>query len=253
MNRTGSTAAVVTAITALVGCVGAGGLQQQLRSASGELMYLHDTDGSPERRPEAIGLASVTVNPPLPPATIVTRTGGYVVPLLFINFWTGEYQGTLGASELKSDLAGFVRSSLVEELTRSSAYAYSDQDPALRLEVSISKVLVSAPVREQGSLLFLLFWVSYSKFIQGGPVDVVLEGEVVVRRGAQELLRRPIRGRARAGGAPVKDWKVPSLTVTMVEGLSLAVKVFNERIVQEVNSMSPCDPRDPHRPPGVCP
>ncbi len=96
---------------------------------------------------------------------------------------------------------------------------------------------MTTPIHERGFVLFVLLWVSYSNQVGAGPIAVALDGEVVVRRGPEELLRRPIQVQARAGGPATKGWKTEELTLSMVEGLSLAVKEFNRRVVQEVNAL----------------
>lgn len=115
----------------LGGCIGAGAFQDRLRTTSGELKYLHEADPLAQR-PETVGLGAVTLSAVLPPATTVTKTGGSLIPLLFVNIWTGDYRGTLGATELTEDLTGFVRRSLVEDLERGGLTLSRSTTPAFR-------------------------------------------------------------------------------------------------------------------------
>jgi hypothetical protein len=220
----------------LGGCIGAGAFQDRLRATSGELKYPHEA-APPERRPESIGLGAVTLSRPLPPSTTVTKTGGTFFPFLFVNIWTGDYRGTLGATELREDLTGFVRRSLAEDLERGGAHPYAEHDPSLQVDVAISKVDVTTPIHEHGNALFMFLWITYANHVSAGPIAVVLDGEVVVHRGPEELLRRPIQASVRMRGPAGKGWKTEDLTLSMVEGLSLAVKEFNRRVVQEVNAL----------------
>jgi hypothetical protein len=230
---------------ALSGCIGAGGFQDRLRATTGELKYLHEAATEPAaetaalpKQPDTVGLGAVTLTGPLPPASAVARTGGLVIPLLFVNIWTGDYRGSLGAAELREDLPGFARRSLAEDLEQAATHPYVEHDPNLQVDVTISRVAVAAPIHEQGHMLLLLFWFAYSSQVRAGPVTVDLDGEVVVRRGGDVLRCRPIQVHARVGaGPPVKDWKAEDLTLDMVNALSLAVKEFNHRVVLEVNAL----------------
>lgn len=228
---------VCWALLGLAGCIGAGGYEARLRERHGELMYLRGASGV-ERAPGTIALGAVAVDAPLPPETTVRKTGGWVVPLLFVNVWKGEYRSELGAAQVANDLGTFVRESLVEDLRRGARYALADGEGDLQLEVKVTKVAVNAPIQESGNALFLLLFFSLSSSTVAGPVDVSVEGEALIRRAGQELLRAPVTGRSRSG---VLRWgrqmQIEDYTTAMIEGLSLAVKSFNDEVVAQVNRL----------------
>lgn len=225
-------------LAALAGCIGAGGYEARMRSAHGELMYLRTTAATIERVPGTVALGAVVVEPALPAETTVKRTGGWVVPLLFVNLWKGEYRSELGQAQVASDMKAFVRDSLLEDLRRGARHAVADRDADLELDVHVTRLALDAPIRENGSAMFLILFFSLSNTTVAGPVDVQLEGEAVVRRGGVEVLRKQIVGRSRSG---ILQWgrqmKIEDYTTAMIEGVSLAVKSFNDAVVAEVNRL----------------
>jgi hypothetical protein len=227
----------VWVLASLVGCVGAGGYEARMRGTRGELMYLR-TAAATERVPGTVRVAAVAVDASLPPETTVKRTGGWVVPLLFVNVWKGEYRSELGAAQIANDLGAFVRESLVEDLRRGARYALAEGDADVQLDVRVTRVEMNAPILETGNALVLLLFFSMTSTTTAGPVDVRIEGEAVARRGGVEVLRKPITGRSRSG---VLHWgrqmKIEDYTTAMIEAVSLAVKSFNDGVVAEVNRL----------------
>jgi len=229
------------ALVLLVGCVGAGGFESRLASHSGEVMYLHEARATERQPGTTVSLATFTVEQRLPPATTVQRTGGFVVPLLFVNVWRGEYRSTLGAAQISNDYVQFMKDSFAEELKRSAKFAFTDHDGDVQVDVKVTNIEMNAPIVESGNFLFLLIAFGHSRSVHAGPVEVVVSGEAVARKGGQEVLRKPILGGSRTGGLPRKNRTIEDLmadyTAAMIEGLSLAVKRFNDAIVAEVNSL----------------
>lgn len=234
------TALMTMAVVLLAGCVGAGGFESQLVRRSGEAMYLHEARAT-ERQPATLSVGAFAVEHGLPPVTTVRKTGGYAVPLLFVTLWKGEYQSALGAAQISNDYVQFMKDSLTEELKRSAKYGFVERDGDLEVDVRVTKIQMSAPIVESGNFLFLVLAWSYSKSVQAGPVEVAIEGEAVMRKGGQEVLRKPVLGRSRTGGLLKKYGDIDQLTrdftTTMIEGFSLAVKDFNDNVVSEVNGL----------------
>lgn len=230
----------LTAAWLLGGCIGAAGIEQGLRARHGELMYLRGAQAT-ERGRGTVSVDAIAVDAALSPETTVRKTGGWAVPLLLVNLWKGEYQTKLGAAQLTNDWAAFVRESLAEDLRRDARYAVVEQGGDLRMEVRLSKVEMTAPVVEGGDFLFLLLAFSWSQWIRGGPVEVAIEGDVVVRRGGQEVLRKAVRGRSRSGALSPRttgfDRFTADLGSAMIEALSLGVKSFNGAVVAELNEL----------------
>lgn len=227
---------LASSLALLSGCIGAGGLQTRMARRSGEVMYLHDARAT-ERQQGTVSLAAFTIDAALPAKTAVRKTGGYVVPLLLVNVWKGEYQSTLGAEQITNDTARFMQESFTEELKRSAKYAFVERDGDLQVEMRVTKITTGAPIVESGNFFFLLLAWSYSTSVYAGPVDVSVEAEAVVRKGGVEVLRKPVVGRARTGALTRKGSKIEDLTTAMIEGLSLAVKGLNDAAVGEINAL----------------
>ncbi len=152
-----------------------------------------------------------------------------------------ERYGRLGGAQIMNDHVDFMKDSFAEELKRSAKFAFADRDGDVQVDVKVTKIEMNAPIVETGNFVFLLLAFSRSSAVYVGPVDVTLSGEAVVRRGGKEVLRKPVVGRSRTGVLPLAKRKVDDLmadyTTAMIEGLSLAVKSFNDAVVQEVNGL----------------
>jgi hypothetical protein len=224
----------------LSGCVGAANLEQGLRGHNAALGFLREVRATP-RTPGTLTVDGVSVDGVLPPETTVRKTGGWVVPLLFFNAWKGSYQANLGAAQLQSDCAAFITESLREDLKRGAKYELVEKDGGIHLDVHVTKITMNAPVQEGGTMLFLLLAVSWSQWIQAAPVDVAIQGEIVARRDGVEVFRKPVLGRARAGGLKraKSDFAqfAADFDAAMAEALSLAVKGFDDSLVEEVNRL----------------
>ncbi|HEX9051142.1 MAG TPA: hypothetical protein VF841_11480 [Anaeromyxobacter sp.] len=234
------TALLVAMASFLGGCLGTEGFEQRLRAQTGELMYLREMR-APERRPGTVSLGTFSVEPELPPATTVRKTGGWVVPLLLVNAWQGEYRSSLGAAQLANDYRAFMKESLEEDLRRAARYRLVDGSGDLRVDVNVTKIEMSAPIAEGGHFVFLLLAVGWGNWIRAGPVDVTIEGETIVTRAGQEPVRSTVVGRSRSRILYRKgtnaDTYVADFTTAMIESLSLAVKGFNGAVVEEVNRL----------------
>jgi hypothetical protein len=234
-----TTLLVVTAWL-LGGCMGTAGLEQRLRGRQGELMYLRQTRAV-ERVAGTVSIDAFAVEHALPAVTTVRRTGGWVVPLVLINVWKGEYECSLGAAQIANDWPLFAKESLVEDLRRGARHALVERGGDLRIDVRITKVAMKAPVVEGGHIAFVPVAGTSGKSIRAGPVDAAVEGEVVARRGGQEVLRKIVAGSARTASLRRKDNDFDAyaadFTTAMIEGLSLAVKDFNGAVVDEVNRL----------------
>lgn len=237
MNATMPRRTLLAALAALAaGCANTGGLQAQLRSGRAELMYLQDPPVA-ERQPSTVGLGKVTVEAALPAETTLEKVGGFPVPLLFVNFWKYDYRASLGTARLANDLPGFTRQSLAEALRRGARYAWAEEGADLQVEATVRTVTLRAPMQQSGNFLFLVFAWSWSSSVGAGPAEAIVEGEVVLRRGGQEVLRRPVKGQARTGVLQGAHAKVEDYTSTMAEAVSLAVKDFDAQVVAAVNGI----------------
>jgi hypothetical protein len=220
----------------LSGCVGAEGLQLELAKSRAELMYVHAPPLA-ERQPGTVALGKVAVEAALPKETTVEKTGGFVVPLVLFNLWWADYRSELGAAQLQNDLATFTRSSLAEALRRGARYAWAEQGGDLTVDVTVRKATTDAPLGESGEFVFLLVNGSAHKTFNAGPATVTLDGEVVMRRGDVELVRRPIQAKGSSigilRGSDVSI--IQDFTPAMGEALSLAVKAFADEVVRTVN------------------
>lgn len=226
------------ALSLLTGCVGAGGVQARLGAGGGEVKYEVGEHPDPvDRQPGSVSLASYTVEPRLPPETTVKRTGGYFLPLLFVNLWKGEYLCTVGAAQVLNDYVQFMRESFTEELRRNAKYELAESDGALQLEVKVQKIEMNAPVRESGNMFFLGIAWGYTSSLSAGPVDVVITGEMVAQKDGMEEQRKTVVGKARVLPRIDKSGTMASYTAAMLKGLSAAVESFNDAAVSAVNGL----------------
>jgi hypothetical protein len=227
---------IAATVLTTLGCAHSGALEQTLRTRRGELMYLHDAPPA-ERQPGTLSLAGFAVEGKLPPDTTVDSTGGWVVPLLFVNLWKHDYRSALGAGSVTNDCAQFIKESLVAELKRSSKYAWAESDGETQLDVRVTKIETAGALRNWGMFLFFVFGWSYHDHMQTAPVEVLVEAEAVARRQGKELLRKQMQGKSQTLPPAGKEAVIEDYTTAMIEGLSAAVKDLNDHLVSEINQL----------------
>ncbi|HSB19465.1 MAG TPA: hypothetical protein VLD85_05600 [Anaeromyxobacteraceae bacterium] len=187
------------------------------------------------RQPPTVGLGEVVVEPRLPPETLVEKTSGWTVPLLFVNLWKAEYRCQLGAAQLNTDLATFSRQSLAEHLRSGSRHVWADQGAELQVDVAVRKVTMEARLREAGHLLIPVFFFMYENAIRAGPAQVTIEAEVVVRRNGQEVGRRALTARGMALPPKERPWRTENYTMVMAASLTAAMDELGDQVVTVVD------------------
>lgn len=218
------------------GCAGTTSIQSILEEKKGPLIYLHDTTPLPDKKAGTLSLGKIAVADVLPPSTVVENKTSSVVPLLFYNTWSQEDRARLGYAQIENDYKQFFRDSLIEEIKRSSSYAYKADSGDLVLEVAVDKIEMSAPIYQRGNFFFAIIVFGGGNQTIVGPVDVVINADIKATKSGSLVVNKKVTGRFRTtaytarGNAIIQDY-----TVAMIEALSMAVKNLNEMIVQEIN------------------
>jgi uncharacterized lipoprotein YmbA len=226
----------------LAGCMGSGGLKGLLEDRNSELMYLHDSQKSSEKTVQTLKVESFVVDDVLSSDTAVKRTSAYFVPLLFVNFWKEDFQCTLGSAQIKNDYKEFMRESFIVELKRSSKFEYAAESAEMTLVIRVKKIDMSAPVNTKGNLLIPIYAFFYNRHAMAGPVDVTVYADVILKKGSVELFIRELQGKYRADilkreqNVSMANY-LKDFTPAMIDGLSLAIKDLNEKIVKEINQI----------------
>ncbi|MCG3110695.1 MAG: hypothetical protein MCM46_02615 [Candidatus Manganitrophus sp. SB1] len=226
---------ILVAIFFLTGCAGATGLQRTLEVSSGELLFLHDSEKVPDKQTETVKIASFVVDDILQPNTTVEKKSGYIVPLLFLNFWKFEYQSSLGYAQIKNDYKKFIQESFVQELERSGKFRQIEDQADLELDIEVKNVTMSAPIVKTGNFLFVVVAWGFGYNTLAGPVDVVTTANVALKKDGIELFSKEFHGNSRTNILSGTNIKIEDYTLAMIEGLSLAIKDLHENIVEEIN------------------
>ena len=234
---------LVMAAMVLTGCAGTRGLQLTLEGRTGELLYLHDSETVDDKQKGTVKIVSFVVDDVLPPDTTVRKKSGFLVPLLFVNFWKYEYECRLGSSQIENDYKEFARQSFIEELERSGTYRQAEDYGDLEVEVGLRSLTMSAPMVKVGDIFFVLYAYGYNESTLAGPVESVVTADVVIRRDGHELVNRRFQGSSRTNTLKGNFMSVADYTATMIEGFSLALKDLNEHLVQEINRIPVASPR----------
>lgn len=226
---------ILVAFFFLTGCAGATGLQRTLEESSGELLFLHDSEKVPDKQTETVKIASFVVDDILQPNTTVEKKSGYIVPLLFLNFWKFEYQSSLGYAQIKNDYKKFIQESFVQELERSGKFRQIEDQADLELDIEVKNVTMSAPIVKTGNFLFVVVAWGFGYNTLAGPVDVVATANVALKKDGIELFNKEFHGNSRTNILSGTNIKMEDYTLAMIEGLSLAIKDLHENIVEEIN------------------
>lgn len=228
---------IVIGLFFLTGCGGAAGLQRTLEDRKGELLFLHDSQKVPDKHSETVKISSFVVDDVLQANTTVEQKSGYIIPLLFFNFWKYEYQSSLGYMQVKNDYKNFIRESFVEELERSGKFRHVEDQADLEMDVEVKNITMSAPIVKTGNFLFVVFAWGFGHNTSAGPVDVVVTANVALKKDGKELFNREFQGKCRTNVLSGTSIKMEDFTMAMIEGLSLAIKDLDENIVKEMNTV----------------
>jgi hypothetical protein len=228
---------LILILALLAGCAGTSSLQRTLEDRKGSLMYVHDSEKIADKKSGSLKLSSFTVEDVLAPDTVVTRKSSFFLPLIFFNMWKQEDQARLGYSQLENDYKQFFKESFIEEMKRSGLYAIRDGQGDLALEVKIKKIEMSAPINQDGNFIFAVFFFAFGSHTTAGPVDVSVDADVKASKGGAVVLAKEVKGSFRTNILAGKNANLKDYTTAMIEGVSMAVKNLNEKIVKEINKI----------------
>jgi hypothetical protein len=221
----------------LMGCAGTASIQRTLEDRKGELAYVHDSVIVADKKAGTLTISGFTVADVLSADTSVENKSSSVLPLLLINTWKQEDQARLGYTQIANDYKQFLRERLVEEFKRNSFYELRNNDGDVAVDITIKKIEMSAPIYQQGTFFFLVFIFGGGSQTIAGPVDVTVNAEVRASRGGAVVLAKELQGSYRTNVLKGRNAILQDYTITMIEGVSLAVKKLNEKIVQEINTI----------------
>lgn len=229
-----------TALTAffallIAGCGVTTNVQHKIAERTGELTYVHDSEPARTRSAVAIAVRSFTVDDVLPPATTVKEVDSSTLPLLVYNKWTEDMRAQLGYDRLKNDYKAFMRERFLAELRRSGVHEVREGTAELSIAVRVRKLEMSAPIRHEGTFIFLLFIIGGGHYYAAGPVSVVVQADVEITRGGTTVLAGSFVGKHATTILAGNNVQLQDYTIAMIEGVSMAVKDLNERIVSATN------------------
>ena len=213
-------------------------MQRTLEDRKGTLAYVHDSAVVAAKKAGTLTISGFTVGDVLAAETSVMNKASSVLPLLVFNTWKQEDQARLGYGQVQNDYKQFLKESLVEEFKRNSFYELRNNDGDVAIDVTIKKIEMSAPINQQGNFIFLLFFAAWGTQTVAGPVDVNVIADVRASRGGAVVMEKELQGSHRTNVLKGKNAILQDYTLTMIEGMSQAVKKLNEKIVQEINAIS---------------
>jgi uncharacterized lipoprotein YmbA len=217
------------------GC--AGSIQKSLEGCSGELMYLHDSTKIPEKEAQTLKIGSFIVDDVLTPSVTVTKTGTFILPLIVFNMWKYDFQSSLGYTQIRNDYKQFIKDSFIEEFRRSCKFKHVEENSSAEINIKFKNVTMSAPIRKSGYFAYFFYGASYAYGTWTGPVHVIVTANAVLKKDGQELLNKEFQGTYQTIFLQDKNTKIEDYTTAMIEGLSLAIKDLNERIVKGINEI----------------
>ena len=226
---------VILLFVVLAGCAGTASLQHLLEEQKGALAYVHDSEKVAEKKAVTLSISSFTVDDVLTLKTVVKRKSTFVLPLLVFNTWKQEDQAQLGYAQLENDYKQFLRESFIDEVKRSSTYIYGEERGDLALDVKIKKIEMSAPISQHGNFIFALYFFAFGTQTTTGPVDVTVEADVQASKGSAVVFTKVLQGSFRTNILEGKNVNLKDYTIAMIEGVSMAIKNLNEKIVKEID------------------
>lgn len=221
----------------LSGCMSVDSIRNKLEDRTSEMMYVHDSEKVQQKKSGTVQIGSFIVDNILPEEMSVRRMSSAVYPFIFVNIWKQELQSGLGYSQIKNDYKQFMKDHLIEELKRSCQFGYGEHGGNFVLDVYVKKVEMAAPIYQRGNFLFLVVAVAAGTMTAAGPVDVDIQADVKLKNGEAEVWKKELHGKYKTNILSGKNVALQDYTTAMIEGLSMAVKDLNEKIVNDVNQL----------------
>ena len=226
-----------------IGCAKTAKIQSNMDYRMDELSYGNMSKPLVEKKGGTLAIGSFVVEEVLPPDTRVDKTSGFVVPLLFLNFWHYKYQASLGYDRIVNDYKQFMRESFIQEVRQGSLFAYAEDQGDFTVDVTINKIEISAPIKQSGYIDVFPYLVGWNENFEFGPLDVEVQADVVVKHDGAVVSNMKVQGKYKTD-IDVKNltWERTDLgvlmqdyTSVMIESLSLAIKDLNQNIVTMIN------------------
>lgn len=230
--------ASMTVLLLLAGCGVSKSVQGRLEATKGALTYLHDSERPRTKSSQSITVRSFVVDDLIPARTTVRTVSSSMLPLLLVNTWSEEMRATLGYESLENDYKRFLRDRFHEELQRSGRFVLQEGPADLNISVHVTKAELSAPVRHSGNFFFLFFVFGGGSRYTAGPAVTTVAADVVVERKGMQVLSGVFTGKYATNILEGRNVDLGDFTIAMIEGLSLAVKDLNEKIVTAVNRLN---------------
>lgn len=210
-------------------------VQGRLEENRGTLTYVHESLPVQEKGSLTIAVRSFIVDDVIPAHTTVRKVSGSVLPLILFNSWKEDMQAELGYDRLENDYKRFMRDHFLEELRRSGKFPVKDGQADLNVSVRIRKVELSAPIRHRANFFFLFIVVGGGSSYSAGPVVATVSADVTIERTGAQVLSETMTGKYATNILEGRGIDLSDYTIAMIEGVSMAVKDLNEKIVRAVN------------------
>ncbi|UII33159.1 hypothetical protein LVD17_04875 [Fulvivirga ulvae] len=172
MNNRLLTMATASIIASLCSCTSSRMVHQELAGQPASLEYLHDSKVSKQVTdlPLCVAMPDVTDHT-FKANSRFDKTKSKVVPAIFYNGWYTEFLYTIGKSQIKEDIAVFVRENVADAATRDGLLKAdtATADTKLRLTITIDSLGASGPYVSEGYVVYLLIAYSMSQTERAGP------------------------------------------------------------------------------------
>lgn len=149
-------AAVLFAVVLFTSCTSTKQFQRSLEHKIVPLGYLFDSQIK-----ECDNVATIAItqfdDAALLPVTTAKKKGGFVIPLLFLNYWEVNFNTTLGKASLNQDFSQFFKSSFKIESERSGCYTSINDtlNAGYKLEIEFDKCNVTSKYKQSTTVLIL--------------------------------------------------------------------------------------------------
>ena len=224
----------------LSSCVGTKTLYKGLTKEDSTLEYLFDSEENTSEKVDSIMvLTPVISDPQFTKSGNLRKVKSSVIPLIFYNGWKSEFEYSIGENVIREDVSKFVGKTVINEINRSTSfYADSTSNTGLILELEIDNLGAKGPYHSDGTMMYLLFYYSYSMLEYAGPgvaysglnyklkqeTQVLLEG-----RHQSEIPTEPLKGNFQS----TKELR-KFFSAQLTEALSITLKSNIESVIKDV-------------------
>lgn len=157
-------------------CTSTKKVQEHLEYHKQPIAYLMDSPPVENKSAYQVSISSIQIDSSIRSNSLAVKETGWMVPLLFANFWASRKMCYQGASMFEESWSASFRKNLIKEGNRSGVFTIdsSTTGGSYQLELSIDQLEAKGPYFSKGFYIFAVFFYVSSFGDYAGPAKTKL-------------------------------------------------------------------------------